>query len=162
MHQMCPVVQASLAAKTRPWLGLGSAGGSIGMDTVSATEPSQCWPASPPPVMCGMERGGRGSVEGQPPVPHPTAARPDPVPHHQAAVALGALEQLLAQRVGKAPPSLQTVKGWWGRMLPPEPLNETAPNGRSCGAAGWFPRAALGKSQGLLQAQHWHGTLPPS
>lgn len=80
------------------------------MDAVSATEPSQLLAGltSSHHVWDGV--GGHGSIEGQPPLPHPMAARPDPVPHHWAAVALGALEQLLAE-CGEVLSSLLTVKG---------------------------------------------------
>lgn len=155
---MCPAVQSSLATKTHPWLGFSSAGGSTGTGTVSATEPSQCWAGITPSHHVWDGVGGprfhRGGAPSPP--PHDSQARPGPTP--AGCCGPGSTGAAAGTVCGESATLTSDGKRVVGgeRCL----LNHLMRLLLMAGA-GWVPRAAPGKSQGLLQAQHWHGTLPP-
>lgn len=154
---------AGLAAKTHPWLGLGS-GTSLGQICL------QCRQATPVLASLSSSRRPRGWIQeataplgGIPPTP-PHHSRAGPAlappsccgPANTKAVAGTACQ-------GKVPPSLQTVKGWWwgGELLPSVPLNDASLNGRSSRVAGWLPGAALGRCQWALPGAASVQDAPP-
>lgn len=182
---MCPVVQVCGCAwpvwQPKPTRGSGSAvlAAAHRRDRYarSAAKPPRCWPASPPPAAHGdgaerpqLSRGGH--------LPDPTTSQPGRTwsgtakllrPHeHQS----GCWYSVSGKSAAFASDGKRVVGG---KLLPSVPLNDASLNGRSSGAAGWLPGAALGRSQWALpgaasvrdappepsQALHAGGGCPP-